>query len=128
MATRWRPRGPTTARTTRRGALAACALLLGSLLTYEAVLLLVVPGAAQAAPSSPRPPAQLEPLKPVRGSVEQAALLAEDATGGVTVEVDAEDTKGWYEVYVVKGSVEIDLCVDVPTGRVVEIGRESAGR
>ena len=105
----------------------AGALLLAVLLAYEAVLLLVVPGAARAAPSSPRPPASIGPLSPVRGTLEQAVLLAEDATGGVTVEVDAENTKGRYEVDVVKGKVEIDLSVDVTTGRVVEIGRQPAG-
>ena len=106
----------------------AGALLLAVLLAYEAVLLLVIPGAARAAPSSPRPPASIGPLSPVRGTLEQAVLLAEDATGGVTVEVDAENTKGRYEVDVVKGKVEIDLSVDVTTGRVVEIGRQPAGQ
>jgi hypothetical protein len=115
-------------RTPGRGAAVAGALLLAVLLAYEVVLLLVVPGAARAAPSSPRPPASIGPLSPVRGNLEQAVLLAEDATGGVTVEVDAENTKVRYEVDVVKGKVEIDLSVDVTTGRVVEIGRQPAGR
>ena len=109
----------------RRGGRAAAGGAPGA---YEAVLLLVVPGAARAAPSSPRPPASIGPLSPVRGNLEQAVLLAEDATGGVTVEVDAENTKGRYEVDVVKGKVEIDLSVDVTTGRVVEIGRQPAGK
>ena len=64
------------------------------------------------------------PTRAFIDSWEQAALLAQQATGGVIVEVDAEDTANTFEVDVVRKGVEIDLDVNVVTGRMNgQIGR-----
>jgi hypothetical protein len=113
----------------RRGTPTACALLVALMGSYAAILLLVAPHRAGAA-ASPLPSQQIRVVTPKRtfnDSWEQAALLAQQATGGVVVEVDAEDTANSFEVDVVKKGVEIDLDVNVATGRIVEIGRGPAG-
>ena len=58
-------------------------------------------------------------MRAFNDSWEQAALLAQQATGGVIVEVDAEDTANTFEVDVVRKGVEIDLDVNVVTGRII---------
>ena len=111
----------------RRGTPTACALLLALMVAYAAILLLVAPRRAGAA-ASPSPP--IRTVAPARAFIdrwEQAALLAQQATGGVVVEVDAEDTANTFEVDVVRKGVEIDLDVNVVTGRMTQIGRWAAG-
>jgi hypothetical protein len=96
---------------------------------YAAILLLVAPGRAGAA-ASPSPPQPIRAVVPIRAfsdSWEQAALLAQQATGGVIVEVEALDAANTFEVDVVRKGVEIDLDVNVVTGRILEIGRWPAG-
>jgi hypothetical protein len=110
----------------RRGTPTACALLLALMASYAAILLLVAPQRAGAA-TSPSP--MIRTVLPTRAFIdnwEQAALLAQQSTGGVVVEVDAEDTANTFEVDVVRKGVEIDLDVNVRTGRMTEIGRWAA--
>lgn len=110
-----------------RGALTACSLLVAVILSYAAILLLVAPGGADAAPPRPQPLGAVAPMPPFSDSLEQAVLLAQQATGGVMVEVDVEDARNTYEVDVLRKNVEIDLDVNVVTGRVMQIGRSAAG-
>ncbi len=111
----------------RRGTPTACALLLALMVGYAAVVLLVAPRRAGAA-ASPSPPIRtVAPARAFTDRWEQAALLAEQSTGGVVVEVDAEDTADTFEVDVVRKDVEIDLDVNVVTGRMTQIGRWAAG-
>ena len=111
----------------RRGTPTACALLVGLMVSYAAILLLVAPRRAGAA-GSPSPPIRtVAPMRAFNDSWEQAALLAQQATGGVIVEVEAEDTANTFEVDVVKKGVEIDLDVNVVSGRIIQIGRWPAG-
>ena len=111
----------------RRGTPTACALLLAMMAAYAAVFLLAAPQRAGAA-ARPAPPVRtMAPARAVVDRWEQAALLAEQRTGGVVVEVDAEDTADTFEVDVVRKGVEIDLDVNVVTGRMSEIGRWAAG-
>jgi len=110
----------------RGGTPKACALLLAMMVAYAAVFLLVAPRRAGAA-ASPSPPIRtVAPTRPFIDRWEQAALLAQQTTGGVVVEVDAEDTANTFEVDVVRKGVEIDLDVNVVTGRMTEIGRWTA--
>jgi len=93
---------------------------------YAAILLIAAPQRAGAA-ASPSP--SIRTVVPTRAFIdnwEQAALLAQQSTGGVVVEVDAEDTANTFEVDVVRKGVEIDLDVNVLTGRMTEIGRWAA--
>src|SRR3954447_172220 len=110
----------------RPGTPAACALLVALMASYAAILLLATPqSAGAAAPPSPT----IRTVVPTRASIdnwEQAALLAQQSTGGVVVEVDAEDSANTFEVDVVRNGVEIDLDVNVLTGRMTEIGRWAA--
>jgi hypothetical protein len=110
----------------RRGTPAACALLVALMGCYAAILLIAAPQRAGAA-ASPSP--SIRTVVPTRAFIdnwEQAALLAQQSTGGVVVEVDAEDTANTFEVDVVRKGVEIDLDVNVLTGRITEIGRWAA--
>jgi len=110
----------------RRGTPAACALLVALMGCYAAILLIAAPQRAGAA-ASPSP--SIRTVVPTRAFIdnwEQAALLAQQSTGGVVVEVDAEDTANTFEVDVVRKGVEIDLDVNVLTGRMTEIGRWAA--
>src|SRR3954454_19809883 len=103
----------------RRGTPTACALLVALMASYAAVLLLLAPHGAGAA-ASPLPPQQIRVVAPMRtfnDNWEQAALLAQQATGGVIVEVDAEDTVDTFEVDVVNKGLEIDVNRNVVTGR-----------
>jgi hypothetical protein len=113
----------------RRGTPTACALLVALMMFYAAILLLLAPrrAGAAASPSPPQPIRAVAPMRAFNDSWEQAALLAQQATGGVIVEVDAEDAANTFEVDVVRKGVEIDLDVNVVTGRIVEIGRWPAG-
>jgi hypothetical protein len=113
----------------RRGTPTACALLVALMVSYAAVLLVVAPHGAGAV-ASPLPPQEIRVVAPMRSfndNWEQAALLAQQNTGGVVVEVDAADTVNTFEVDVVRKGVEIDLDVNVATGRIIEIGRGPAG-
>ena len=104
----------------------ACALLLALMASYAAVLLVAAPQKAGAA-ASPSPTIRtVVPTRAFIDSWEQAALLAQQNTGGVVVEVDAADTINTFEVDVVRKGVEIDLDVNVVTGRMTEIGRWAA--
>ena len=112
----------------RRGTPTACALLLALM----AGLCGHRPagGAAEGSERRRRRHRRSGPWLPARAFTdrwEQAALLAEQATGGVVVEVDAEDTADTFEVDVVRKGVEIDLDVNVVTGRMTQIGRWAAG-
>jgi hypothetical protein len=110
----------------RRGTPTAYALLLAMMAAYAAIVLLAAPQRAGAA-ASPSPPIRTEaPTRAFIDSWEQAALIAQQATGGVVVEVGAEDTANTLEVDVVRKGVEIDLDINVVTGRMTEIGRWAA--
>jgi len=94
--------------------------------SYAAIFLVAAPQRAGAA-TSPSPAIRtVVPTRAFIDSWEQAALLAQQSTGGVVVEVDAEDAANTFEVDVVRKGVEIDLDVNVLTGRMTEIGRWAA--
>ena len=78
------------------------ALLLAMVAAYAAILLPALPRRAGAA-ASPLPP--IRSVAPTRAFIDswvKAALLAHQATEGVVVEVDAEDTANTIEVDVVR--------------------------
>lgn len=93
-------------------------------LGYVAVLGLAGPNDALAAPSAPVAPATPGPLLPAQGDFERAVQLAEQRTGGVTVQAEAENGNGVYEVKVILGNEEIKVLVDLKAENVTELERE----
>lgn len=108
----------------RRGNAVGAGAVGAAVVGYVLVLASTGPAGAHPGGSEPAPAASVSAALPEAGAFERAVHLAEASTGGVTIQAEAKNGAGVYEVELVLGNEEVDVVVDVETEQVVETDRE----